>query len=100
MEKRNSWLQVPSEGNRYDVIGSSAHPEELAWPAGAQLDCASAWDSLPRKSMVQRAPGRKFSPRVRLRKRRSRRLTCVLPNSLEEGESLYRAKRVAREEMA
>ena len=32
----------------------------------AQLDRASASDSLPRTSMIQRAPGRRLSPSVRL----------------------------------
>src|SRR4051794_35467013 len=85
IEKRTSALQVPAAGNRYDVMGSRSQPEEFDCPAGAQLDSASALDSLARTSSVQRVEGRRFKPSVRLRKRRSRRLICVLPNSLNEG---------------
>src|ERR1035437_8105804 len=88
MEKRTSALQVPAAGNRYDVNGSRSHREELAWPAAAHLDCASAWDSFLRRSMVHRVPLRRLSPSVKLLKRRSSRLIWVLPNSLKEGESL------------
>src|ERR1700733_1640677 len=57
-------------------------------------------DSLARKSSTLRAVGRALRPNVRLCDRRLRWFTSGVPNSLLDGESLYRPKSVMRGVMA
>src|SRR6266853_629860 len=100
MENRTRALQEAVMPNKRGTIGSRSHPEETDWPGLAHVEYASACDSLARRSKASFADLRRFRPIVRLRKRRSRRFTSVLPNWLKDGASLYRANRVARDERA
>ena len=90
IENRTSESHGVELGNRYDVNGARSQPPGPATPAPirAHVDCASDCDALARRSTVSLAVGRTLSPSVRLRKCKSSRLTSVLPNSLEEGDSL------------
>src|SRR5579864_5848898 len=93
MENRTKRLHegtVPA-GRKYAASGCSSQPAEPL-----QTECAEVTDWFTRKSTTASGPTRQSTPRVPLHDRKSRWFTCVLPNSLLEGESLYRPNSVMR----
>src|SRR5258708_30120885 len=97
MDKRIKYSQTPGTCREKDVVGSNAHADAGSDPPGCQTEFAFAFDAFRRTSKTRFARARRLIPNVTLLARRSSVFTGLLPNCVDDGDSLYRANPVRRD---
>src|SRR5216683_2406469 len=97
MDRRIKVAQLPGGIKKNVVVASNAHAGAAPSPAGCQTEFAFAFEAFRRTSKTRFGRVRRLIPNVTLLERRSSVFTGLLPNCVDDGDSLYRANPVRRE---